>query len=141
MKTQSIFILMFCVLVLGMSSVAFAVDEAEPDPEPNCESPSNQLEMNDCTQQAFAKQDDALNRLYKQQLAKLETPAVKERFKKAQQQWVKFRDTSCEYEIGPREESGSIWPMLQLDCMRAFTEERVKRLQYYVDCNEDQCPH
>lgn len=136
MKTQPIFILIFCLLVLTMPFAAWAGNEDEP----NCESPHTQLEMNDCAQIAFAKQDDELNRLYKEQMGKLETPAVKERLKKAQQQWIKFRDASCEYEVGPREESGSIWPFLQLDCKRAFTEERVKHLQSYVACVDDQCP-
>ena len=137
MKTQFAVILIFCLCIFGGVQIAHA---AKDNGDFKCNPSGNQAELNVCALEAFQKQDEELNRLYKQQMAKLETPEIIERFKKAQQSWIKFRDASCLYEIGPREDSGSIWPLLNLDCMTAFTEERVKRLQTYVSCTDDQCP-
>lgn len=123
--------------VCNFAPMVWAADDAG---DSRCNPEGTQAEMNVCAYETFDKQDAELNRLYNQHMARLETPEVKKRFKKAQLAWIRFRDESCMYEIGPREESGSIWPLLNMDCLTAFTEERVKRLKYYVSCTDDQCP-
>jgi uncharacterized protein YecT (DUF1311 family) len=96
--------------------------------------------MNICAYQSYKKADDELNRLYQTKMAALHEDSSKQRLKDAQKTWIAFRDTSCLYEIGPREESGTIWPLLQNGCLEAFTTRRVAELKTYVACTEDGCP-
>ena len=96
--------------------------------------------MNICAYQSYKKADDQLNRLYQTKMAALHENSSKQRLKDAQKAWIAFRDASCVYEIGPREESGSIWPLLQNGCLEAFTTRRVSELKTYVACTEDGCP-
>lgn len=107
-----------------------------------CDESGTQGEMTACAAEAFQKTDKELNRLYTKKLSALETPLTKEHFKKAQQAWIKFRDATCLYEAGAREDSGSIWPMSNLYCMSKITERRVIDLTDYVACTlpEDGCP-
>lgn len=107
-----------------------------------CDESGTQGEMTACALAAFQETDKELNRLYTEKLSALETPTTKEHFKKAQQAWIKFRDATCLYEAGAREDSGSIWPMSNLYCMSKITERRVVDLADYVACKlpKDGCP-
>jgi uncharacterized protein YecT (DUF1311 family) len=106
----------------------------------DCSAPKTQADMNICSFQSYQKVDNELNVLYKDKLAWLQYPATKQRFVQAQKAWIAFRDSSCLYEVGPREESGTIWPLLQNGCMEALTKRRVAELKEYVACDEDGCP-
>lgn len=104
-----------------------------------CGDDSTQMELNACAAAAYAKADAELNALYKQQIGRLEEPN-KARLKEAQRAWIAFRDKSCLYEAGPREESGTIWPLLQSACLEKFTKQRISDLKEYVACVQDGCP-
>jgi uncharacterized protein YecT (DUF1311 family) len=69
----------------------------------------------------------------------LKDPAQQQALKNAQIKWIAFRDADCLYQVGKPEDSGSIWPLLQSQCLAGHTELRVKQLKAYVACRQDGC--
>lgn len=98
---------------------------------PNCDDPQNQSEMNDCAGIAYQNADRKLNQVYQQLLPKL--PASrKQKLIVAQQAWIKFRDTSCDFERSAVE-GGSLAPTIYGGCLATVTEQRTKDLQGYLE--------
>ena len=98
---------------------------------PNCNNPQTQSEMNICASIAYQNADRKLNQVYRQLLPKL-SAARKQKLISAQQAWIKFRDSSCEFERSAFE-GGSIAPMIYSNCLAAVTEQRTKDLQRYLE--------
>lgn len=98
---------------------------------PNCDDPQNQSEMNICAGIAYQNADRQLNQVYQQLLPKL--PASrKQKLITAQQAWIKFRDSSCDFERSAFE-GGSMAPMIYGSCLATVTEQRTKDLQGYLE--------
>jgi uncharacterized protein YecT (DUF1311 family) len=104
----------------------------------NCLEATTQLEMNECAAERFKNADDELNRLYKENLDTL--TADRDNFRDMQRAWVTFRDKACFYETGPRENGGSIWPLMHLNCMEYHTKKRIEDLKMYLSCTSNDCP-
>jgi uncharacterized protein YecT (DUF1311 family) len=104
----------------------------------NCD--GTQGEMNACAGKQLATLDAELNKQYKAQMNYLKNPVRKQALKDAQVKWIAFRDADCLYQAGKPEDSGSIWPLLQSQCLAEHTELRVKQLKAYVGCREQGCP-
>jgi len=101
---------------------------------------ANQAAMNACGGTDLSRLDADLNTQYQAQMAYLNTPTQKQVLKDAQRKWVAFRDADCMYQVGKREDSGSIWPLLQSQCLAAHTQLRVEQLKAYVACRAEGCP-
>ncbi|CCI22831.1 conserved exported hypothetical protein [Microcystis aeruginosa PCC 9809] len=133
--------------LLTVSSIAslFAVGMATPSiaspasgttnlqlaQNPNCNNPQTQSQMNICASIAYQNADRKLNQVYRQLLPKL-SAARKQKLITAQQAWIKFRDSSCEFERSAYE-GGSIAPMIYGNCLAAVTEQRTKDLRRYLE--------
>jgi uncharacterized protein YecT (DUF1311 family) len=98
---------------------------------PNCNNPQTQSEMNICASIAYQNADRKLNQVYRQLLPKL-SAARKQKLITAQQAWIKFRDSSCEFERSAYE-GGSMAPMIYGFCLAAVTEQRTKDLRRYLE--------
>ncbi|MFY7933057.1 MAG: lysozyme inhibitor LprI family protein [Microcystis aeruginosa] len=98
---------------------------------PNCNNPQTQSEMNICASIAYQNADRKLNQVYRQLLPKL-SAARKQKLISAQQAWIKFRDSSCEFERSAYE-GGSLAPMIYGFCLANVTEQRTKDLQRYLE--------
>ncbi len=98
---------------------------------PNCNNPQTQSEMNICASIAYQNADRKLNQVYRQLLPKL-SAARKQKLIAAQQAWIKFRDSSCEFERSAYE-GGSIAPMIYGFCLANVTEQRTKDLRRYLE--------
>ena len=87
------------------------------------------LEMKDDAGNKYKQADAEMTRIYK--LAR-ETcdDAGKEKLKKAQLAWIKYRDLCCEAE-GSIYEGGSMSGLAQTNCMIEVTKERTNRLKAY----------
>ena len=103
-----------------------------------CGAAITQLEMNQCARASLATADAELNRLYRSQMSAIDTER-KKRLQASQRAWLKYRDSACLYETGPRSQSGSIWPMQVALCQAAFTRERNATLRKYAACTQDGC--
>jgi uncharacterized protein YecT (DUF1311 family) len=52
----------------------------------------------------------------------------------AQRAWIAFWDVECAYANGGPTGGGSIYPMLQLQCLTALTAARTDALAEYIIC-------
>ena len=114
--------------IAGPTSAATNLQLAQ---RPNCNNPQTQSEMNICASIAYQNADRKLNQVYRQLLPKL-SAARKQKLISAQQAWIKFRDSSCEFERSAYE-GGSLAPMIYGNCLAAVTEQRTKDLRRYLE--------
>lgn len=89
----------------------------------------NQLAMNVCASYRFELADKALNAQYKQNLTAVKEGQSQTRLRETQRAWLVFRDKDCLADTGPREESGSIWPLLHFSCLEKHTTRRTEDLK------------
>jgi uncharacterized protein YecT (DUF1311 family) len=133
--------LLIAVFLVVLSAAGQAqVDDAVAEALQDCD--KNQRTMNLCACHSFRTADRELNELFTKQLSSLKTQKTKKRLQDAQRAWLVFRDRDCLYEVGPSEESGSIWPMEHCTCMAKRTQRRVVELREFLACKEatDACP-
>ncbi|MBZ9981719.1 MULTISPECIES: lysozyme inhibitor LprI family protein [unclassified Mesorhizobium] len=115
-------------VVLAMPAFAFAKDK--------CADAKDQATMNQCADASFRKSDKKLNELYKQIETRLKDDAdTKKLLVQAQQNWIKFRDAECNFQIAGAA-GGSVVPMLLSMCMDGLTQSRVKDFEGYLNCKE-----
>lgn len=129
--------LLSALLLCGAALAAAGPASAKPLP-PECDTNTTQAEMNICSAARWQQADAELNRLYKLQMAWL-SPESKERLREAQRAWVVYRDKTCAYEAGPRDEGGTMWPLVNATCLEAMTKQRNLVLQSYVECRKSGC--
>jgi uncharacterized protein YecT (DUF1311 family) len=127
MRFMMIAVGMFMALGIGCSAQAEECD-------------ATQASMNQCASKEYAALDADLNKQYKAQMAYLTNPAQKKALQDAQKKWIAFRDADCQYQVGKREEGGSLWPLSQAQCLSAQTKVRVEQLKGYVACRQEGCP-
>jgi uncharacterized protein YecT (DUF1311 family) len=118
----------------GIASPTSAATNLQLAQRPNCNNPQTQSEMNICASIAYQNADRKLNQVYRQLLPKL-SASRKQKLISAQQAWIKFRDSSCEFETSAYE-GGSIAPMIYSNCLAAVTEQRTKDLQRYLEYSD-----
>ncbi|MCA2701203.1 MAG: lysozyme inhibitor LprI family protein [Microcystis sp. M179S2] len=115
----------------GIASPTSAATNLQLAQRPNCNNPQTQSQMNICASIAYQNADRKLNQVYRQLLPKL-SAARKQKLITAQQAWIKFRDSSCEFERSAYE-GGSIAPMIYGFCLADVTEQRTKDLRRYLE--------
>lgn len=115
----------------GIASPTSAATNLQLAQRPNCNNPQTQSQMNICASIAYQNADRKLNQVYRQLLPKL-SAARKQKLIAAQQAWIKFRDSSCEFERSAFE-GGSIAPMIYGFCLANVTEQRTKDLRRYLE--------
>ena len=115
----------------GIASPTSAATNLQLAQRPNCNNPQTQSEMNICASIAYQNADRKLNQVYRQLLPKL-SAARKQKLITAQQAWIKFRDSSCEFERSAYE-GGSLAPMIYGFCLANVTEQRAKDLRRYLE--------
>jgi len=115
----------------GIASPTSAATNLQLAQRPNCNNPQTQSEMNICASIAYQNADRKLNQVYRQLLPKL-SASRKQKLISAQQAWIKFRDSSCEFERSAYE-GGSMAPMIYSFCLADVTEQRTKDLQRYLE--------
>ena len=115
----------------SIASPTFAATNLQLAQRPNCNNPQTQSEMNICASIAYQNADRKLNQVYRQLLPKL-SASRKQKLISAQQAWIKFRDSSCEFERSAYE-GGSMAPMIYGFCLANVTEQRTKDLQRYLE--------
>lgn len=101
---------------------------------------ANQAAMNACASKKLSALDAELNTQYRAQLDYLKNSARKDAFKDAQRRWIAFRDADCLYQAGKAAEGGSMWPLVQSQCLAEHTRVRVEQLKAYTACRDEGCP-
>ena len=127
MRYAMIAVGMFMALGIGCSAQAEDCD-------------ATQASMNQCAGKEYAALDAELNTQYKAQMAYLTTPARKKQLQDTQKKWIAYRDADCLYQVGKREDGGSLWPLAQAQCLTEQTRTRVEQLKAYTACRQEGCP-
>jgi uncharacterized protein YecT (DUF1311 family) len=96
----------------------------------NCNDAQTQSDINQCAQVSYQNADKKLNQVYKDIISKL-SGSRKQKLITAQQAWIRFKDTSCEFERSGHE-GGSIAPTIYFGCLETTTNQRTKQLQEYI---------
>lgn len=97
----------------------------------NCDRATTTLEINECASRSVKAADRKLNQVYQQLRPKL---ASKQRQKltQAQLNWIKFRDSTCQYESGELG-GGTASTAAYLYCIDRVTRQRTEDLQSYLE--------
>ena len=122
------------IVFLIASSVVYAGD--------GCDSATTQVELNECTAQAYQAADKELNDAYQVLVGKLSNNAASlEKLRAAQRAWIGFRDAECAFE-SRAVEGVSAQPMVRNGCLEALTETRTETLREHAECEEGDlsCP-
>ncbi|RCJ21994.1 hypothetical protein A6770_05050 [Nostoc minutum NIES-26] len=96
----------------------------------DCNNAQTQSDINRCAQLSYQSADKKLNQAYQQLLPKLDR-SRKQKLIAAQLAWIKFRDTSCEFEKSEYE-GGSIAPTIYFGCLEKTAKQRTQQLQEYL---------
>jgi len=115
---SSLAVLLF-ILLIGRPAFA---ENAEP-----CAAATNTLELNECAQRQFDRQEKQLNAVYQDTLKLLEGSATKQLLIAAQRRWVEFRQADCDAQRNLFE-GGTVAPQVYLGCMVDHAKQRGKEL-------------
>ncbi len=85
-----------------------------------------QAKMNQTAITSYKKADTELNKVY-QKVLKILSESEKTLFIKAQKDWLKFRDSHCNFEI-EQYKGGSIQPLIFYNCLEEKTRQRINDL-------------
>ena len=94
-------------------------------------SAQTQAEMNQTAKKDFELVDAELNKVYKE-VIKLLSEKENQLLIKAQRDWIKFRDSHCEFEANEYE-GGSIQPLIYSSCLTERTKDRIKDLKSILE--------
>lgn len=100
----------------------------------DCDTASDQAQINICADNAFKAEDSKLNAAYGT-LEKTVDPAARDALKDGQQKWIAYRDAWCAFEAGPAGD-GSIYAMNLANCMADITASQTIRLEAAGTCEE-----
>ncbi|HEY4940237.1 MAG TPA: lysozyme inhibitor LprI family protein [Rhizomicrobium sp.] len=93
----------------------------------SCDNAMSQNEMSACAEDAFARTDKVLNKVYQDTMKGLDDHG-RDLLKTSERAWVSFRDAECAYQ-NESNEGGSIYPMVYAGCQTTLTKDRIKQLQ------------
>jgi uncharacterized protein YecT (DUF1311 family) len=125
---------LFFVIALGTAFSAHAEERK------NCYGFENSLEISSCFNEELTEYDNGLNKTYQAILKKLkhigERDILIESLKKAQREWISYRDINCQFHsdiyLG-----GSAAGTEYVSCKARMTKERLKELsdelEYFND--------
>jgi uncharacterized protein YecT (DUF1311 family) len=124
-----------CLSIVACSSLNISGKITPHNPsnlaqQPNCQNAQTQLDMNMCADLSYERANKKLNQLYQQLLPKL-SGARRQKLITAQQAWIKFRNTSCEFESSAYQ-GGSIVPTILAGCWEKLTLERTEEIAGYL---------
>ncbi len=114
-------------------------------PDADCADPATQAALNICSYEDLREADAALNEHWARATAvadKMDRQSAEydgpddhhARLLEAQRKWLAYRDAHCLAVNGSRTEtSGTIWPLVQNNCMEDLTLARTELLRQYAD--------
>ena len=121
MRSLSIAIVLFLIL-----PGAYTAQTTDP-----CKDAQSTFEMKQCAAKKFKQADDELNTVYRRLMAKLDDEGHKTSLKTAQQAWLKYRDTNCEFE-SYLNRGGTIYSLVVSDCMTVMTTSRTSEMKEQI---------
>jgi uncharacterized protein YecT (DUF1311 family) len=120
--------------MMVLNAAGLHAAEAPPYPVTDCGKFTVQMDLNKCTEDNLHSADTALNKVYQALMAEQADAASKQRLKEAERAWISFRDRECDFEVGPQQTGGSIWPMEINGCLEQQTAARIRELTRLRAC-------
>lgn len=125
------------LLLLGLILPVCALGS---EPQPDCNNPSTQLDMNICEGKALTAADMQLNKVWQAILLKYkDEPLFLEKLKASQKLWLQFRDAeiAAHFPLKKGDNSnvqyGSVYPMCVSNLQAELTRQRTQQLQAWLD--------
>jgi uncharacterized protein YecT (DUF1311 family) len=118
---------LFIALLVVLIGVSVSVSGQKTKP---CADAQTQADMNICWGNEYKKADTKLNQTY-QQLAAMLDDDEKTQLKNAENAWLKYRDTNCEF-VADQYKGGSIRPMIAAICLADVTSNRTTELKNQI---------
>jgi len=120
--------------LLGLTMLFFVIvagrhQTQKKDP---CTEGETTAEMKMCAARKYRQADDELNKVYRALMLKLDDEGHKASLKTAQQAWLKYRDSNCDFE-SYLNRGGSIYSVVVSDCMTSMTISRTKELKGQIE--------
>lgn len=115
------------------TSVAIAADALLP-PDATCATAATQAEMNRCAHEDFLAASSLYAERYRVLSERL-TSAQRERFRRMQTAWLKYRTEACRFEAGPAT-GGSVADWVYWRCTGRMTRERSAEFDALGQCRE-----
>jgi uncharacterized protein YecT (DUF1311 family) len=117
---------------MKLLGVAFLICAAAPvGPKAQTRDPckgETTADMKQCAARNFKKADDELNKVYRELMSKLADEGHKASLKTAQQTWLRYRDSNCDFEAYLNR-GGTIYSVVVSDCMSTMTVSRTKEMK------------
>jgi uncharacterized protein YecT (DUF1311 family) len=123
----------------GLLAVVFLLALGGAASAKDCAEALTQVEINQCSQEAFQKADAELNSKYREIVKRLDGAGGSELFREAQRAWLPFRDAECKFSASTYE-GGSMQPMALSTCLEELTKKRIADFEKYLTCGEGECP-
>ena len=86
--------------------------------------------MTQCAGKAYKAADAVLNQVYQKLLAVLDDEE-KAQLKEAQEAWLKYRDSNCEF-VADQYKGGTMRPMVYAFCLEDVTKKRTTELRVQI---------
>jgi uncharacterized protein YecT (DUF1311 family) len=108
----------------------------------DCTKAQTQTEMNGCADAGIKSTDAELNQVYRDIIARLKgSDETKQLLIASQRAWLLFRDAECAFATNAAKD-GSLYHTLVQNCRSSMTQDRIKGLNAYLNCQEGDmsCP-
>lgn len=137
---KNIFIATLAVSTLAVGAMAgLAVAKDAPLYKiRDCDKETVQMEMNACAGDNLAAANAELNRVYKRLWDQQAEADLQAQLKDLEKAWIAYRDKECNFEVGPQQNGGSIWPMDMDSCLQQKTDARIRELKAQLSCPAEQ---
>jgi len=116
---------LFGLTMLLLFVVGGADQTQKKDP---CVDGETTADMKMCSARKYKEADDELNKVYRALMSKLDDEGHKTSLKTAQQAWLKYRDSNCDFE-SYLNRGGTIYSVVVSGCMTSMTNSRTKELK------------
>lgn len=122
-------------LIVMASMAAFGASSHASD-DPCFEKARTQAQLSACAAEALKRNDQELNRLYRQMQNRLKGDDSTARLlTEAQRKWLAFRDAECAFTT-VRTAGGSVNAMNTSNCLAELTRGRATELQNHLSCGQ-----
>lgn len=124
MKTRR---LITCVLLTLLTLTATGAKTQKERQIQPCEERGSQAEASGCAHKEYLAADAELNKIYNKLAATLDAED-KALLKASELNWIKYRDSSCEFESS-QYKGGTMRPMIESFCLTRVTKARAAELK------------
>ncbi len=123
---------LLCSILICVASTSIFPQKKKTAANP-CSNAMSQGEINLCTRREYERANLKLTKLYERVKKEvLSFQGALEKLERAQSKWLEYRDADCESEA-VLYAGGSIRPTILNTCLTVVTQERIQRLNIFLE--------